>query len=413
MTTGVVLCAGMLAAAAVPFGGDAPFRAWDNYRSCNATTCAPGQYGIGQANRTQTGAGCETNNCSSWSQGLFPSVNGNQTTNGGIPQRANLTLHLEKLREGAEQFVPDPAWGMHGVLDFEDWYPDFDSNTDAGSWHGKVYQNLSMEYALEKDPSLGNNPALLLKTARAQFNLAAVEFFTATLNTLHAVRPNVAWGFYGLPSIPYGPQFCDVVGQKAENCSVFNAVYGPQIREKNDGLADIWEASGALYPSAYLSPQNGLSDELWTSVKAGWVSAIANETSRLSVVHPSIVTTPAGTPAQVLPFYWPLYHNGTTAVTAADVQLLVRNSYLPPLSTQVIIWNDGGMPIMNEHFGPIDGETFRNATDSAQQCSALHCSGRGWCADAEDAFPFGAPPNPNVACECYKGSSGASCDVQH
>ncbi|KAJ9446104.1 hypothetical protein DIPPA_27857 [Diplonema papillatum] len=98
--TGVVLCAGMLAAAAVPFGGDAPFRAWDNYRSCNATTCAPGQYGVGQANRTQTGGGCETNNCSSWCQGLFPSVNGNQTTNGGIPQRANLTLHLEKLREG-------------------------------------------------------------------------------------------------------------------------------------------------------------------------------------------------------------------------------------------------------------------------------------------------------------------------
>ncbi|KAJ9446103.1 hypothetical protein DIPPA_27858 [Diplonema papillatum] len=57
MTAGVVLRAGMLAAAAVLFGGDAPFRAWVNYGDCNATTCAPGQCGVGQANRTQTGAG--------------------------------------------------------------------------------------------------------------------------------------------------------------------------------------------------------------------------------------------------------------------------------------------------------------------------------------------------------------------
>ncbi|KAJ9446101.1 hypothetical protein DIPPA_27855 [Diplonema papillatum] len=96
MTAGLVLCAGMLAAAAVPFGGDAPFRAWDNYGDCNATTCAPGQYGIGQANRAQTGGGCGTNICSSWSQGAFPRMDGKTPVNGGIPQKGNLTLQLQK-----------------------------------------------------------------------------------------------------------------------------------------------------------------------------------------------------------------------------------------------------------------------------------------------------------------------------
>ncbi|KAJ9446102.1 Hyaluronidase-1 [Diplonema papillatum] len=413
MTAGL-LCAGMLAAAAVPFGGDAPFRAWDNYGDCNATTCAPGQYGIGQVNRTQTGGGCGTNNCSSWSQGAFPRMDGKTPVNGGIPQKGNLTLHLEKLREGAELWVPDPAWAMHGVLDFESWYPIFDYNTNADSYHSRVYQEMSIEYAVEQDPTLRKKPVLLLETARRQFEAAALEFFTETLKTLHAVRPNVAWGFYGLPSMPYGVEWCELGAGKVSECCVFNPALGPLLREQNDRLGSIWRWSGALYPSAYLQPQGLLPEPLWASLKAGWVSAIANETCRLSVEYGS-AATPSGDLAQVLPFYWPLYHNATTAVTAADVQLVVRNAYLPPLSTQVIIWNGGGstLPIMNEHFGPIDGETFRNATDSAQQCSARHCSGRGWCADAEDAFPFGAPPNAtDVECVCYKGSSGASCNTQ-
>ena len=60
--------------------------------------------------------------------------------NGGVPQRANLTLQLELLAGWIHLWVPDPDAAGDASIDFEDWTPVWEENTDPSGWHGKRYQ---------------------------------------------------------------------------------------------------------------------------------------------------------------------------------------------------------------------------------------------------------------------------------
>ena len=37
--------------------------------------------------------------------------------NGGVPQAANLSRHLERLREGIAKWIPDPEWAGNAMYD--------------------------------------------------------------------------------------------------------------------------------------------------------------------------------------------------------------------------------------------------------------------------------------------------------
>ena len=94
-------------------------------------------YFIFPANYTQTGNSCSNPGCSSWSQGVFPTISSSgQTTNGGVPQNANLSEHLATLARDVLHWIPDPEWSGNAVLDFEDWTTVWELNTGGGDWHG-------------------------------------------------------------------------------------------------------------------------------------------------------------------------------------------------------------------------------------------------------------------------------------
>jgi hypothetical protein len=58
------------------------------------------QFGVGNCTTIQCGPAC-TNppNCANWHMGLFPEIKNFIPINGGVPQAANLSAHLETLRE--------------------------------------------------------------------------------------------------------------------------------------------------------------------------------------------------------------------------------------------------------------------------------------------------------------------------
>ena len=156
--------------------------------------------------------------------------------NGGIPQMGNLRASVAKSRAEVSEYIPESSPGL-GVVDWEDWRPLYDRN-----WGTKrIYQKLSIGYAQQHDPSLTLEQAEV--EAKKQFESAARNFMEGTVKLAISERPEYLWGFYLFPNCyNYG---ADEPGYTGE-C--------PEIaQQRNDELLWLWEASTALFPSAYLS----------------------------------------------------------------------------------------------------------------------------------------------------------------
>ena len=70
--------------------------------------------------------------------GMYPDLT--RGINGGIPQRANLSAHLQKFRRDFAALVPDPDYRGYCLLDFEQFRADWNSTPDA-------YRNASVQAA--------------------------------------------------------------------------------------------------------------------------------------------------------------------------------------------------------------------------------------------------------------------------
>lgn len=163
--------------------------------------------------------------------GLFPVIGTPNTTivNGGIPQRGNLTLHLEKVKKDLETAIPDSNFTGLGVIMFQAWKPLFRQNFDAlGS-----YQVESISYARSKHPDWSDEKLTALATT--EFNDAAKKFLEETLNYVTSLRPNGRWGYIGYP-------YCNgILGYYCDDMS----------KQENDAMQWLWDASTALYPKSY------------------------------------------------------------------------------------------------------------------------------------------------------------------
>ena len=95
-------------------------------------------YNIFPANYTQTGYACSNPGCKHWTQGVFPTISASgQMVNGGVPQNASLSEHLDTLSRDVVHWIPDPDWSGNAVLDFEDWTTVWELNTGGGDWHSR------------------------------------------------------------------------------------------------------------------------------------------------------------------------------------------------------------------------------------------------------------------------------------
>jgi hypothetical protein len=162
----------------------------------------PTTFLVSANNVSQTGGGCTQPNCTAWSP-PFPQITcGGQLLNGGVPQAANLSLHLQYIREHIDEWLPDPAWSGNAVFDFEAWSPTWSANVDTNcGYHSIRHQNLSIALVAEAHPTW-SAPEIYAEAASA-FEAAAVNFLAETLKLCTTLRPNAAWGFYGLPDNPY------------------------------------------------------------------------------------------------------------------------------------------------------------------------------------------------------------------
>jgi hypothetical protein len=143
------------------------------------------QYFIIGGNYTQTGNLCDLPNCTSWSQGSWPTI-GNGPVNGGVPQNGNLTQHLELLAKNVVKWIPDPEYDGNAVFDFENWTPVWEENwVPGGGWHGVEYQDYSITLMQQQHPTW---PAADIEAAaKASFEAAAVEWFVESLYTARFV----------------------------------------------------------------------------------------------------------------------------------------------------------------------------------------------------------------------------------
>ena len=72
---------------------------------------------------------------------MFPTISDSgDKVNGGVPQNANLSEHLETLARDVVHWIPDPDWSGNAVLDFEAWTTVWELNTGGDNWHGRRFE---------------------------------------------------------------------------------------------------------------------------------------------------------------------------------------------------------------------------------------------------------------------------------
>lgn len=170
--------------------------------------------------------------------GLYPKADiiNRKRYKGGIPQNSNLTEHLAKAQNQINHYIsPDSSPGLV-VIDWESWRPLWDQN-----WGSKrIYQKLSLAYALEMSPFLSSK--YISELAKNQFQKASRRFMERTLSLGTGERPSRRWGFYLFPDcFNYGWDKPEYTGK----CSV-------KTQKQNNQMLWLWERSTALFPSVYL-----------------------------------------------------------------------------------------------------------------------------------------------------------------
>ena len=167
---------------------------------------------------------------------LSEGVDGSVTpVNGGIPQRGNLSYHLEQVRSDVLSLFPDPAFAGYAVIDWEVWYPWLILASKS------IYVNQSLSYVREKYPSWTQDR--VDAEAVRSWNETSLVFMAETLKLCVQLRPRAKWGYYGRPGCYTG------LDLKASPPACIASV-----RARNDALGPLWAAGGALFPSVYIGP---------------------------------------------------------------------------------------------------------------------------------------------------------------
>ncbi|MBN8548814.1 MAG: hypothetical protein J0M12_05830 [Deltaproteobacteria bacterium] len=193
--------------------------------------------------------------------------------NGGIPQLADRNTHATRVANGVQLTVPDPAFDGYIMLDYEEWWPQWERA-------GPQYQQASRNYVRSRFPSWDS--AAIENLAIREWEESANDFFLETLQIVKAYRPRAKVGFYALPWRSYteysGP----------------NAAY---YRTVNDKLGELYRASDVLFPSIYMFYQTG--KEVTRAQNEAYIRSNIQEAQRLALQFGN---------KEVLPYIMMRYH---------------------------------------------------------------------------------------------------------
>lgn len=173
--------------------------------------------------------------------GLYPYYEHNgEPVNGGIPQVASLTAHLNQMPEDVRYYIRDPTAKGLAVIDWEEWRPLWIRN-----WETKdVYRKNSRILVAKKNPTW--SAEVVAKVAQQEFELSARKFMLETLRQAKNLRPGQLWGFYLFPDC-YNHDYRSGLESYTGRC--------PDVEvARNEQLSWLWTESTALFPSIYMTP---------------------------------------------------------------------------------------------------------------------------------------------------------------
>ncbi|KAL2090943.1 hypothetical protein ACEWY4_013206 [Coilia grayii] len=294
--------------------------------------------------------------------GLYPYIDeAGHLVNGGLPQRASLTQHKEKLPENVAYYIRDKAAKGLAVIDWEEWRPLWIRN-----WQSKdVYRNHSRQMVLQKNPTWsGPN---VNKVAQQEFEMSARQFMLETLRYVKSLRPGQLWGFYLFPDC-YNHDYRNSLENYTGRC--------PDVEvARNEQLRWLWAESTALFPSVYMG------SKLRSSPLARlFVRNRVREALRLAQGGEG-----DGPSRPVFVFARPTYANELQLLTQSDLVSTIGESVA--LGTAgIILWGDATyagskdscVRLSDYLRGPL-GHYLLNVSTAAEHCSRALCRWHGRC----------------------------------
>lgn len=171
--------------------------------------------------------------------GFYPYFNYEKNpVNGGLPQIASLTQHLEKMPQDIEKYIHNPAAKGLAIIDWEEWRPLWIRNWDTKN----IYRNQSLLLVSKKKPTWDQGH--VKKVAQQEFEMSGRNFMLKSLQLAKSLRPNQLWGFYLFPDC-YNHDYLKSLESYTGRCP------DPEIA-RNDQLKWLWMESTALFPSVYI-----------------------------------------------------------------------------------------------------------------------------------------------------------------
>ncbi|XP_026216872.1 hyaluronidase PH-20-like [Anabas testudineus] len=293
--------------------------------------------------------------------GLYPHVNltSRKQFYGGIPQRSNLKVSMNKARADINYYIPSRTSRGLAVIDWEEWRPLWDRNWGMK----KIYQTLSVNHVMQRNRSLTVQQAT--EKAKQQFQVAARSFMSGMLAMGRSMRPNYLWGFYMFPNC-YNNGWLepDYTGQ----CS-------KEVRRQNNELLWLWESSTALYPSVYL--QTSLADNPRAALM---VRNRVQEALRVSALPGWSVTAP------VFVYTRPVFvDQNRRFLSQGDLVRTIGESAALGASGSVL-WgasadydDQTSCEALSSYLSSTVNTYITNVTAAAQLCSNFLCRGNGRC----------------------------------
>jgi len=238
--------------------------------------------------------------------------------------------HLAKLQRDIDARIPDPNATGLAIIDYEDWWPfwtdqhnepsdappDAQDHDTLDDWRDHI-RTTHAELLTDLSPELQ-------ESVFASTFLATAEFFwSETLRECQRLRPNIQWGFYGLPPRDYW------LHRRNDQAGI------DRWKARNDQeLAWLWDQTDALYPSVYTfyasTPGTPGKGQDAPSDNAKYIRANIEEAVRLANGKP------------VYAFVWWRYHSsnqqfGDQFLTPLNLKQALTNP-LESGATGVVLW---------------------------------------------------------------------------
>ena len=318
----------------------------------------------------------------------------NVSANGGVPQAANVTAHVEAIRPHIESSVPDPAFAGILIVDWETWRPLTAENDDYVSYYTEYSARL-----VRADPACqGWNATRVKEEAKLRFDAGAKLFFSATVNAIRALRPNARLGFYS-----------QGINQDASSRGM----------QDNTALMWLWQLVDVLAPSIYPQSTNATSEALRI---ADAIQGAINSVNLLKKARKQNPQTNSRQQQIKLPAVMPYARalmSGNPAAPFNAATLATQVQVAAGLGAEgIILWgasNDyhgNGCATIEKDLVSLAGPTMQKCMENRAACAAAHCSGHGRCVDftlerLEETCLSEAPAS--VSCRCDQGHSGTDC----